>query len=72
MMGWLRPSRERRGEDRYLNVKVAIFCLGAGIAMVGIASGRRWIVNLAIVVLLVGFLLRFLPKRTQNEAPPTE
>ena len=70
MIGWFRPSRERRGEDPYLNVKVALFCLGAGIAMVGVASGRRWIINLAIFVLLIGFVLRFLPKRGESEAPP--
>jgi hypothetical protein len=70
MIGWFRPSRERRGEDSYLNVKVALFCLGAGIAMVGVASGKRWVINLAILVLLIGFVLRFLPKSGESEAPP--
>jgi hypothetical protein len=65
-----RPSRDRRGPDRWLNVKVAIFCLGAGIALVGIASGKNWVVNLAIGVLAVGFLLRFLPGSRPPEDPP--
>jgi hypothetical protein len=58
-----RPSREQRGPDRWLNAKVAIFCLGAGTALAGVASGKTWIVNLAIAILAVGFLMRFLPRR---------
>ena len=58
-----RPSRERRGPDRWLSAKVAIFCLGAGIALVGVASERNWVINLAIAVLAIGFLMRFLGRR---------
>jgi hypothetical protein len=60
--GWFRPSRAQRGEDRYLNAKVAIFCLGAGIACVGIATDTRWLITVAIAVLFIGFLLRFFPR----------
>ena len=67
-----RPSRDRRGRDRWLNIKVAIFCLGAGIALVGIASGKNWVVNLAIGVLAIGFLMRFLPRDRSPGDPPTE
>jgi hypothetical protein len=58
-----RPSREPRGPDRWLNLKVAVFCLGAGIALVGIAADKNWVINLAIGVLAVGFLMRFLPRK---------
>jgi hypothetical protein len=60
-MGWLHTSRGS-GEHRYTNAKVAIFCVGAGIACVGIATDERWIITVAIVVLFFGFLLRFLER----------
>jgi hypothetical protein len=66
-----RPTRERRGPDRWLNAKVAIFCLGAGIALVGVASEKNWVVNIAIGVLAIGFLMRFLP-RNGSSPPPEE
>lgn len=58
-MGGLRVSRDG-GEHRYTSAKIAIFCLGAAIACVGIATDKRWIITVAIVVLFVGFLLRFV------------
>jgi hypothetical protein len=67
-----RPSRERRGPDRWLNVKVAIFCLGAGIALVGIASETKWVVNVAIGVLAIGFLMRFLPRDRDTPTEPED
>jgi hypothetical protein len=67
MTGWFRPSRAQRGADRYLNAKVAIFCLGAGIAVVGIATDTSWIITVAIAVLFVGFLLRFLPRNRETD-----
>ena len=41
--------------------KVRLFLAGAAIAVVGIATGRDWIVAIATFVLFVGFVLRFLP-----------
>jgi hypothetical protein len=41
--------------------KVRLFLAGAAIAVVGIGTGRDWIVAIATFVLFVGFVLRFLP-----------
>jgi hypothetical protein len=61
-----RPSRDKRGPDRFLNLKVAVFCLGAGIAFVGIIA-QTWLINVAIGVLLIGVALRFLGR---DRTPP--
>ncbi|MDE2763155.1 MAG: hypothetical protein OXQ94_15735 [Gemmatimonadota bacterium] len=56
-----RPSRERRGEDRFLAWKVRIFVAGAALALAGIGMSLSWLVWVGIGVLVVGLLLRFLP-----------
>jgi len=56
-----RPSRERRGEDRFLAWKVRIFVAGAALAFAGIGMSLSWLVWVGIGVLVVGLLLRFLP-----------
>jgi hypothetical protein len=66
-MGLFRASRKKTGPDRFLNAKIAIFCLGAGIAAVGIITERGWLVNVAIGVLLIGVALRFVGR---DRAPP--
>ena len=70
-MSWFRPSREQRGDDRFLNAKVALFSLGAVVALIGIATDIGWLVNIAIGILIVGFALRFLKTR-DADPPPTE
>lgn len=50
-----------RKAGRYLEWKVRIFTVGAVLALVGIYSRERWMTLLAIVVLAMGALLRFLP-----------
>ena len=61
-------SRERRsGPDRFLYWKMAIFFLGAGFFMAGVATGRDWAVAVAIGVLFVGVVLRFLSRRGGEE-----
>lgn len=62
-MGLFRPDRDRRGEDPALDHKMLVFMLGAVLALVGMTSGNRVIVYLAIAVLLVGVVLRFLHRR---------
>jgi hypothetical protein len=54
-------SREKRGPDLYLEWKVRIFFAGALLALIGIGIGSSVLVGLAILVLLVGVGLRFLP-----------
>ncbi len=67
MINPFRPSREQRGTDRFLNLKVAIFCVGAGTALAGILANRNWIINVAIGILLIGVVLRFLGR---DRTPP--
>lgn len=54
-------------EVRHLEWRVRLFGAGAILALVGMASGVEWLVNVAIGVLLVGFALRFVPERGDEE-----
>ena len=60
----------RRRSDPWLEWKVRFFLLGAGVAIVGIGMGIAWIVGVAIVILLVAFLIRFLPKPEEEGVDP--
>ena len=53
-------DRSRRGKDPYLKLKMALFWMGAALALLGIGLESPLLVNVAIAVLLGGFLLRFL------------
>ena len=69
-MGWFRPDRTpRAGADRWLVPKMSLFVIGAAIAILGIGLGREWLVDVAIAVLVVGVLLRFIPGR---KSPPDD
>jgi hypothetical protein len=57
-----RPSRETRGPDPFLNLKVVLFALGAALGIAGIISGRELLVGIGVLVLVVGVLLRFLQR----------
>ncbi|MGH7476620.1 MAG: hypothetical protein ACRELD_10050 [Longimicrobiales bacterium] len=61
-MGLFRPSRETRGPDPYLDWKIGAFMLGAALGVAGMITNRRALIVAAIVVLFLGFLLRFLPR----------
>jgi hypothetical protein len=54
----------RRGGDpgggRTLVPRMLVFALGAGLALAGMALEIGWLVNVAIAVLVVAFLLRFV------------
>lgn len=55
-------SRRRgRDSDPYLDWKIRLFFLGASLATVGIGMEASWLVSLAILVLIAGASLRFLP-----------
>jgi hypothetical protein len=55
-----RLDRSRKA-GRWLEWKVRIFSVGAVLALVGIYLDERWMTGAAIGVLLLGFVLRFLP-----------
>lgn len=59
----------RRGvadDDPWLTAKLWLFSLGAGAALVGMATTTDWLIGAAAVVLFLGFLLRFLPRRADD------
>lgn len=62
-MSLFRPSRERRGPDRYLPWKIGLFALAALLAFAGMRTGAAWLVALAMLALATGVALRFLPRQ---------
>lgn len=64
-----RPSRTRRGPDPYLDWKVALFVAGAAAGSVGMATGSRWLVGTAIVLLGAGVALRAARRPGAGEEP---
>jgi hypothetical protein len=54
-------SRKKKGPDPYLEWKVRLFSGGAVLALVGLGLESSLLVGLAILILLVGVGLRFLP-----------
>lgn len=57
-----RPSREARGPDPFLNLKLVLFALGAALGIAGIIAGSEILVGIGILVLAIGVLLRFLQR----------
>ena len=55
-----------RKAGRYLEWKVRLFTLGAVLAVVGMAVNQRWMTWVAIVFLLAGLVLRFLPDGSER------
>ena len=61
----LDPSVRSR---QFLEWRIRIFIVGAFIALVGIYFDEQWITGLAIVVLITGFFIRFLPSTYLRKA----
>ena len=49
-----------------------LFGVGAVLGVMGIGFEQRWLVNLALVVLVGGFLFRFKPPPRDREASSDE
>ncbi|RMH17346.1 MAG: hypothetical protein D6701_07685 [Gemmatimonadetes bacterium] len=68
------PSGHRGARSAYLVWRVRLFLGGATVGVVGMALERAWVVNVALVLLGVGFALRFVPARgdvtSGRDAPP--
>jgi uncharacterized membrane protein len=62
-------SRRRRGPDLHLDWKIRIFFAGALIAFIGMTLNSSIVVVVAIGVLLVGVLFRFLPGSWRIDDP---
>ena len=54
-------NRNRAGSDNHLEWKVRLFFLGAALAMAGVGLESTLLTTLAIIVLVSGAALRFLP-----------
>ncbi len=59
----------RRRSSHYLVWKVRIFSVAAVIALVGMYLNNPWITGTALVLLLSGMLLRFLPEPRAPKDP---
>lgn len=64
-------DRGRRSDD-HLGVRMALFTLGAALALAGMTTGRRLLVWVATVVLLIAFALRFRTSNFDGEDEPEE
>ena len=64
----------RRRPSHYLVWKIRIFVVAAVVALVGMYLNNPWITGTALVMLLFGMLLRFLPEpkatKDPNESDP--
>ncbi len=61
------PNRQRKGPDRYYPAKLAVFAVGVALLLSGIRLERTWLINVAIGVLAVAVLLRFLPQKKPDD-----
>lgn len=58
-------DRDRRA-GKYLEWKVRVFSVAAVVAVTGIYLENRWLTGAAIVILMGGLLLRFLPSEAED------
>ena len=66
MPGFLDRSRS---SGRFLEWRVRVFTLGAALALAGIYFEERWMTGTAILVLVTGILIRFLPSTPDDQDP---
>jgi hypothetical protein len=64
----IRVDRSRRDPDVWLGEKMLFFVTGAALGIGGMITGWDWLIYVAIVVLLVGFVLRLLGRRARHAA----
>lgn len=59
-------DRTPRRIDPYLEWKVRLFVLGAGLALISMFMDIGWLMAVAAVLLGIGFSLRFLTRRHEE------
>lgn len=69
-MFWPSRTAARVGPDPLLPWRVRAFALGAGLALAGFATERRWLVHAAIAVLAVALGLRFASRWAARSRSP--
>ena len=65
----MKVDRSRERPVRHLEWRVRLLGVGAVLALAGIYFDSSWMVNGAIVILLIGFALRFAPARDTSAQP---
>lgn len=60
-------SRSSTPNPRLLGLRIALFGVGAIVAVIGMGLQVTWLVNAAIVVLVAGFVLRFVRSSEEPE-----
>ncbi len=69
----MRIRRDSSGPGPYLEWRVRLMGAGAIVALIGFWAEANWLVNVAIVLLFVGFMLRFAGGRgTDADEGPEE
>jgi fatty acid desaturase len=58
-----RPSRDPEHRAHRLDLRLWLFGAGAVVALIGMYSGQGWIIYLAVALLAIGIIARFLPRR---------
>lgn len=61
----------RKRSTAHLDVRVVLFSLGAVLALVGMAWSRRWLVWIAVGILILGYAARFLDRGGDGDADAT-
>lgn len=67
-----RPSRDRRGSDRYLIPKIILLAAGGTMAIAGFMLELDWLVTGAVVPLAIGLALNVWRSRESPEPDDTE
>jgi len=62
-----RASREDRKGDRWLDLRLLLFVVGAAFAMIAIMLDIAWLVWVAIAVLFAGMILGLVRRRIATE-----
>lgn len=65
-MPFIFANRSRPREDRYLHVRVALMCVGAGLGLSGMLLNIGWLVWIALAALLAALAIRHLRTHDQG------
>lgn len=65
-------SRRRDRQSAHLMWRVRLFSAGAFTALAGIYLDMGWLVNVALGILILGFLVRFLPTADADDDEASE
>ena len=68
-----RISREKRtGADPLIDVKIVLLVLGLTSGIYGMVSNDRRFIDIAIIIIAIGILLRFVRRRRDDSTQTTE